>query len=83
MFSSTPLDILKSDLIKQFRGAGEVLIERVETFTFDKTGFLRKHMGQVLRDLELQGLVKVGSFKKDGKKRVRNTYPNDALVTFL
>lgn len=83
LFLNVPLDILKSNLIQGFRGAGEIPVGRVETYTFDKTGFLRKHMREVLDNLESEGLVKVALVKTNGKKRLRNTYPNDALITFL
>ena len=83
LFLNTPLDILRSDLIQQFQPAGEIPIERVETFVFNETGFLRKHMGEVLENLESEGQVKVADLKTNGKRRLRNTYPNDALITFL
>lgn len=82
LFLNTPLHILRSDLIQQFRTAGEIPIERVETYTFDGTGFLRKHMREVLENLESEGLVDIAAVKRNGKKRRRNTYPNDALITF-
>lgn len=83
LFLNAPLDILKSDLIQKFRAAGEIPVERVETHTFNKTGFLRKHMREVLDNLESAGTVKVAPLQTNGKRRRRNTYPNAALVTFL
>jgi len=83
LFSSVPLEILKTDLLQQFRPRGETLIQQVEDYVFNQTGFLRKHMREVLEALESEGLVKVGVLKSDGTNRRRNTYPNDALVTFL
>jgi three-Cys-motif partner protein len=83
LFLNAPLEILRSDLIQQFRATGEVPIERVETFIFNETGFLRKHMREVLENLESEGQVKIAPFKTNGKRRLRKTYPNDALITFL
>ena len=83
LFSSAPLGILKTDLVNRFRGAGQMLIERVESHVFDQTGFLRKHMGELLKDMELEGVVKIGQVKANGQNRRRGTYPNDALITFL
>jgi three-Cys-motif partner protein len=83
LFLNAPLEILRSDLIQQFRATGEIPVKRVETFTFNETGFLRKHLGEVLKNLESEGQVKVAPLKTNGKKRLRNTYPNEALITFL
>jgi len=83
LFVNIPLDILKSDLQHQFRHAGEMPIEQFEIYVSDHTGFLRKHMGEVFRELESKGLVSVNPVKRDGRKRLRNTYPNDAIITFL
>ena len=83
LFLSAPLDILKNDLVNRFRGSGKMLIGRVESYVADQTAFLRKHMGEALRDLESEGLVEIGHLKANGQSRRRNTYPNDALVTFL
>jgi three-Cys-motif partner protein len=83
LFVNSPVEILKSDLIREFRPAGEITIGRVETYVYGHTGFLRKHMGEVLSNLESEGLVKIAPVKPDGKKRRANTYPNDALITFI
>lgn len=83
LFLNAPLDNLRSDLIQKFRAAGEIPIKRVETFIFNETGFLRKHMREVFENLESEGQVKVAPLKTNGKRRLRNTYPNDALITFL
>ena len=40
-------------------------------------------MREALGQLETNGRLKVGEIKADGKKRRANTYPNDALLTFL
>lgn len=81
LFLNAPLDALRTDLVNRFRGAGKVLIEQVESFVFDRTAFLRKHMGEVLRDLESEGVVKIGHLKANGQSRRRGTYPNDAFIT--
>jgi len=83
LFVNTPLEILKSDLVRQFRPLGETTVGRVETYVYDKTGFLRKHMGEVLTDLESQGLIRINPVKTDGKRRRTRTYPNEALITFI
>jgi hypothetical protein len=49
----------------------------------DSTAYLRKHMGDALRQLEGAGRLAVADTKTDGTKRRANTFPNEALVTFL
>jgi three-Cys-motif partner protein len=83
MFVNSPLELLSADITNQFRPEGEMPISRVETYVYDKTGFLRKHMGEVLRTLESENHVKIAPLKTDGKRRLANTYPNHALITFI
>jgi three-Cys-motif partner protein len=83
LFVNSPVEILKTDLTEQFRAAGEIPIEVVESFVFDRTGFLRKHMGEVLDTLEFDGLVRINPLKRNRKRRIAKTYPNDALIRFV
>lgn len=83
MFVNSPLELLTDDITAQFRPEGEIPISRVEAYVYDKTGFLRKHMGEVLRNLESGNRVKIAPLKTDGKRRLANTYPNQALITFI
>jgi three-Cys-motif partner protein len=78
--SMTPLI---ADLAAKFRGVGQIPVTRVETYVQDHTAYLRKHMGEALGRLEVDGKLKVAENKADGKKRRSNTFPNEALVTFL
>ena len=83
LFPNAPIHALESDLIREFRHAGKVPIERLESYALDRTGFLRKHMQDALGTLEREGLITIDETKTNGKKRLTGTYPNDALVTFL
>jgi three-Cys-motif partner protein len=74
---------LAADLAAKFRGTGQIPVKRAEEYVQDHTGYLRKHMGEALGQLEANGTLKVAEIKTDGKKRRAKTYPNDALVTFL
>jgi hypothetical protein len=79
--SITPLS---AALSAKFRGAGQIAVKRVETYVHDDTAYLRKHMGEALKHLESeQGKLKVAETKTDGQKRRANSFPNEALVTFL
>jgi hypothetical protein len=81
-FLSAYHDILKADLRRQFANAVDILIERVEAYVIDDTAFLPKHMREVLPLLEAEGGVRIGALKSDGSTRRKNTYPNEAHITF-
>lgn len=82
-FQRSYQDILKVDLRRRFARIADIPIGRVESYVIDDTAFLPKHMREVLPVLESEGHVSVADLKGDGKKRRKNTYPNDALITFL
>jgi len=76
LFLNAPLDNLRSDLIQQFRAAGEILLTGRD-FIFNETGFLRKHMREILENLESEGQVKNRACQIERQKApFRNTYPN-------
>lgn len=74
---------LAADLANKFRGAGPVPVKKVETYVQDDTAYLRKHMGEALKQLEGEtGRLKVSDTKTDGQKRRGKTFPNEVVVTF-
>jgi hypothetical protein len=83
LFPTQSSAFLTSDLVSRFHGSGQIPVQAVETYVNDETGYLRKHMGESLGDLESKALLVVNEFKAGGTKRRAGTYPNDALVTFL
>ena len=83
LFVNSPVEILKTDLIHQFRHAGEIPISLVESYVSRSTGFLRKHMGEVLATLESEGLIRVHPMKTNGKSRIAKTYPNEAVINLF
>lgn len=83
LFQHPSLGSLTSDLIQKFLPVGKTPIGQVETYVADETGFLSKHMREVLSQLESEGRVEIAPLKTNGEKRRRNTYPNDAQITFL
>jgi three-Cys-motif partner protein len=83
LFTSPSTAPLAADLTARFRGASEIPVKRVEAYVQDHTAYLRKHMGEALGQLELDGKLKVAEVKTDGKKRRARTYPNEAVVSFV
>jgi three-Cys-motif partner protein len=75
-------EILKADLLARFAKKKNILVGSVERYVNDGTAFLPKHMREVLLLLEAEGSVLVGASKSNGAKRRKNTYPNDAFITF-
>ncbi|MEW6726650.1 MAG: three-Cys-motif partner protein TcmP [Bacillota bacterium] len=74
-----------AEIIQQkFLGLGRpILCERVREFVEDETAYLKKHMTAALKVLEASNAVQVAPLKADGKKRRTNTYPDEAIITFL
>lgn len=83
LFNEPSFAPLLEALSASFCGKGEVIVERVETFVHDDTAYLRKHMGEVLLQLEIGGKLAVAENKTNGKKRRVKSFPNEARVTFL
>jgi three-Cys-motif partner protein len=78
-----PTAPLIADISAKFRGAGQIPVQKVETYVQDHTAYLRKHMGEALLQLETDGKLTVAENKTDGKKRRAKSFPNEASVTFL
>jgi three-Cys-motif partner protein len=83
LFDSPSTAPLAVDLVAKLKGAGQIPVQKVELYTNDCTAYLRKHMGEVLKQLESEGKLKVAEMKTDGKKRHGKTFPNEVQVTFL
>jgi three-Cys-motif partner protein len=83
LFTNSSVAPLVVELASKFRGVGQLPVSLVETHVQDDTGYLRKHMGEALEQLESTGQLKVAESKIDGKRRRAGTYPNEALVTFI
>lgn len=83
LFDSPSTVPLVADLSTKFKGAGQIPVHKVELYTNDGTAYLRKHMGEVLKQLESEGKLKVAEIKTDGKRRHGKTFPNEVLITFL
>jgi three-Cys-motif partner protein len=60
----------------------KLLVAHVQKFVENETPFIATHMRNALRLLEEQKKVSVDSYKSDGKKRLKNTYPENAVVQF-
>jgi hypothetical protein len=77
--------LLAVDISAKFRGAGQIPVKQVETYVQDHTAYLRKHMVEALKHLEVApaAKLKVAEMKTDGQKRRAKSFPNEALVTFL
>ena len=67
----------------QARFVGQSLpVGQVQRFVVDETAFLPSHMKAALRLLENNNGIVVESLKQDGKKRRKNTFPDNVIVEF-
>jgi len=84
IFYTRPFEAaLKADLLRKFDEVARVRVEMIERYVTDDTGFLPTQVRTVLKVLESEGRVHVADVKSDGKKRRKNTYPPEAIITFL
>jgi three-Cys-motif partner protein len=83
LFPNASMMPLAKQLTARFLGSGQIPVRQVEAYVHDETGYLRPHLGEALSQLESDGKLAVAELKRDGKKRVARSYPNEALVTFL
>jgi three-Cys-motif partner protein len=81
LFAQPPTEDLAEQIASKFRGAIRVPVFRIETFVNDETAYLRKHMGEALKQLETRSALAVEPLKTDGKKRRSGTFPNEVIVT--
>lgn len=67
----------------QVEFAGQaLLVKTIREWVEQETPFLSSHMKAALRLLEDRGEINVAQIKQDGKKRRRNTYPDNSIVEF-
>ncbi len=81
LFAKPPAEDLAERIVAKFRGVGKLPILRIETFINDETAYLRKHMGEALKQLEASSALVVEPLKTDGKKRRAGTFPNQVIVS--
>lgn len=86
LFESEQEEFVWPLMYEQFKGR-TVTSAEVQRFVEDKTPFLAKHMRSGLSDSESiftpeADRITVAALKVDGKKRLKNTFPEGALITF-
>lgn len=82
-FEADTTSLLIEQLRKEFAGRGVVIGGQIRKFVENKTAYLKKHMTAALRQEERAGRIRCEATKADGRRRKRNTYPDDARVSFL
>lgn len=83
LFEADPTSLLLEQLRTEFAGKGTVTGGQVRTFVENKTAYLKTHMTAALRLEEKAGRIKGEATKVGGQRRKRNTYPDDARISFL
>lgn len=82
LFDADPTDALADEIRSRFRGKGMVAGRDVRTFVEDDTAYLKKHMIAALKREEQSGHLSVDDSKTDGKRRIANTFPDEARLTW-
>lgn len=81
LFETDPSKDLSKLILSAFTSQ-KVQVSEIRVFVEDKTPYTRNHMINALRRLEKQGDLSVNPYKASGKKRRRNTFPDDAFIEF-
>lgn len=82
LFEADATPILAEQLRKEFCRKGTVTGWVVRKFVEDNTAFLKKHMTAALKQAEAASALRVEELKTDGRPRRRNTYPDEARLTW-
>ena len=72
---------LITDLKLHFSGK-TLKVEEIRKYVENETPFLSKHMTTALKSLEQNQQISVDTIKSNGVKRRKNTYPNEAIISF-
>lgn len=83
LFEQDTTPMLVAELRRHFHGKGQVTGLEVRKYVEDQTAYLKKHMTAALRAEEAVRRLKVAPTKAGGAKRKKNSYPDDAGITFL
>jgi three-Cys-motif partner protein len=81
LFNIDPSQNLAKDLLTKFQG-DKLTVDKVKRYVEDNTSYIASHMRAALRILEQTDQLRVDPYKTDGKKRRRNSYPDNAIVEF-
>jgi three-Cys-motif partner protein len=84
LFSASDMwmPIVEKQLFKEFEGQLNVPMETVTKHFSEKTIFLEKHLKEALRKLEQSGRISPHPQKRNGKTRIRGTFPDDVILDF-
>lgn len=84
LFGSNQADptVFLAEVLARYAGRLDVLVSEIEAWTLEQTPYLGKHMRAALKLGERRGTFTVRSTKRGGAKRVRGSFPPDAVVDF-
>jgi three-Cys-motif partner protein len=71
-------DVFK--LVKEKFGGSKIDVEIFQKFVENETAFLIKHLNQALKYAEKNTLISVEPIKKNGKKRIKGTFPEGTIL---
>ena len=82
LFNLDPSDNLANELFSRLKG-NKLSVAKVRQYVEDETPYIASQMRKALKHLELVGQICVSPCKADGKSRIRNTFPDIAIVEFI
>jgi three-Cys-motif partner protein len=83
LFQPDPVEELVNLLKINGMGKTNVTFDELEKFFIENTNYLSTHVKNALKRLEIEGVIECLPLKKDGKPRIKNTFPNGTIMNFL
>lgn len=75
-------EILSKQIYDKFKSGRLVPSHQIRMFVENETAYLKKHMTSAMIYLESENKIFVEEFKSNGKRRKKNSFPDDSLISF-
>ncbi len=82
LFNLDPSYNLANELFTRFKGK-KIVVAAVRQYVENETPYIAKHMRDALKQLEQTGQLCASPCKADGKKRIKNSFPDNVIIEFI
>lgn len=82
LFNLDPSQNLGREILLRFKG-NKLLVAEIRQCIEDETPFIASQMRSALKYLEMNEQICVSPCKADGKKRLKRTFPDNAIIEFV
>lgn len=82
LFTLDPAQTLLDALLQKFGGKKNLNVEVIRTWVRNETPFLEPHLTKALKFGELKQCFHVNTYKADGTKRIKGSFPDGVVIFF-